>query len=406
MKQRYHFHTPGLFYAILVILIGLAAMNNQNNLMFWLFGMLLSALVVSGVVSTIMLSSLTIRRMDPRHGTVGELMLVRYAVTNRSRFMPVFNIFIEDLPLPDDRPLRWSRLMPPARAWVMHVGPGETVHGEAVFWPVGRGTAQFERIRVTTTFPFGLIKKSISVDQPQHTLVYPMLHQLRQTLMNAIRPAGPSGLKMSSRVGAGDEFYGMREYRWGDNARQISWKRSAVLDDLVTIERADPSPPRLRISLDLTTPTAQLKTTTEEPETARQLEEQAICLAASLLSMADTAGYEVGLAVGGLDTPDIPLRRGQWHMHKIMAALASIELDQERQTESNSFGDAGERAGLVVIRPDRSEPILNRDDAWLLTASHLDTLSVRPLGWDPTAQDKGSTVDQPSPETRKEVSAA
>jgi len=59
-----------------------------------------------------------------------------------------------------------------------------------------------------------------------------------------------------------------------------------------------------------------------------------------------------------------------------------------------------------VIRPDRSEPILNRDDAWLLTASHLDTLSVRPLGWDPTAQDKGSTVDQPSPETRKEVSAA
>jgi uncharacterized protein (DUF58 family) len=307
MTRRYHLHIPGLVYIGIVILIGAAAMNNQNNLLFWVFGVMVSGLILSGLISAWMLMRLVVRRIDPQHGAVGEPLIVRYAVTNRSRLLPVFNIHIEERPVQQE--MGWQRLMAPARGWMMHLGVRETVHGEAIFWPAARGEARFSQMRIWTTFPFGLVKKSITVSQPQHTLIYPMIYELNRNVLSAVTPAGTMGARLTARSGAGDDFYGVREHRAGDSMRHISWKRTARTDELVVIERTNPSPPKLRVVLNLLTPTGALRIGLQEGMTPRDLEERSVSLVASILHAADLQGFEVGLTVLGTGLPPLPVRR-------------------------------------------------------------------------------------------------
>ncbi|MEM7228653.1 MAG: DUF58 domain-containing protein, partial [Planctomycetota bacterium] len=349
-------------------------------------------------VSGAMMSGLRIHRNDPRHGAVGEPLLVQYAVTNRNRFFSIFNIHLREMP--DAERTTWPRLMGAVGAWVMHVGPGETVHGEAVHWPHRRGEARFDQVRAYSTFPFGLLKKSVTFSQPQHTLIYPLVYELQPRVLDAISMSGLTGVRASQQPGSGDEYFGMREYRIGDPLRQISWKRSATRDALVTIERTQPNPPRLRVVLDLTIATNDLPIArTEGVEHAREREENAISFAASLLRMADARGFEIGLTIMGIDTPSIPLRRNQWHFHKMMAALAGIDLDSSRtETRVADIVDF-ERAGLAVVHPDRVD-LSGRDDAWHVSASQLDALAVRQLGVDvnPDAEHNDESADDESTE--------
>ena len=378
MVRRYHLHLPGLLYVGLTVLVGLAAVNRQNNLLFWILGVMLSALLISGVVSGVMMQSLRVKRLVAGHGIVGEPLAVRYAVTNRNRLFAVFAIHVEERPVAGMT--GWPRLMAPARAWVMHLGPRETVHGDAVFWPTRRGEARFDELRIWTTFPFGIIKKSITFSQPQHTLIYPQLYEIRRDVLTAVAPQGIAGTKVSAMTGAGDDYYGMREFRPGDQLRQIAWKRSACLDQLVCLERTKPTPPRLRVIVNLTSPARA----EGAGPSAHQLEERAVSLAPSIVHAADRQGYGVGLSLPGTGAPSLLIRRNHWHRAKIMGALAAIDLEAPR-TRVTAPAAHGELAAQIVIHPDRVDPALGADDALHLTARRLAELVVRPIGWDPEA---------------------
>jgi uncharacterized protein (DUF58 family) len=347
------------------LLVALAAMNSQVNLLFWLFGVMAAGLVVSGVVSGIMMLGLRCRRLDLRHGEVGEPLVVRYEITNRNRLVPVFNVQVEEC---TDRAATWPTFMAPTRAWIMHIGPRETIHAEAVFWPRRRGAVHFDRVRIWTTFPFGIIKKSVTFTRPQHTLVHPQRYALRPQVVRALAPEGLMGAKVTQRSGLGDDYFGMREYRPGDSLHHVAWKRSACQDTLLCIERSRSSPPRLTVILNLTRPTADLRVE-GGVDAARLLEERAISLAASIIHQADLGGYEVGLSIQGSGVPDARPRRSHWHRQKLMAALGAIDLDAARPPAASRPDE--QRTAEVVVHPDRVDPALGGPHAWHLTARQL-----------------------------------
>jgi len=263
--------------------------------------------------------------------------------------------------------------MKPARAWVMHLGPRETVHGEAAFWPTHRGEVRFDRLRVWTTFPFGIIKKSITISQPQHTLIYPLLYKLQRQVLRAVEPQGLAGSRVSQHIGAGDDYYGMRDYRPGDSMRTIAWKRTACLDELVVLQRTKRTPPRLRVIVNLHNPAS------------RRLEELAISLAASIVHEADLAGFEIGLSLPGTDRPALLTRRSHWHCARIMSALAAIDLDAPRVRSGPLPTTYGEHAAQIILHADRIDPTIGRDDAVHLSARQMGRLTVGAIGWDPNA---------------------
>ena len=394
MKRRYHTSIPGILYIGLIGLTAFTAMNNQNNVLFWIVGLLLSGLIISSIISGMMIRSIRIRRLLPAHAIVGEPMIVRYEVTNRSRFLPIFNIHIKERDVPGAS--GFNNMMDRVSAWVMHVGPKETVHGEAILWPRKRGKALFGSIRIWTTFPLGIFRKSIKIPLPQQALVYPQLYELKRGVLEAVTPQGLLGATVSRHMGSGDDYYGMREFRHGDSMKQVAWKRSAAMDQLVCIERTTPAPPKVRVVINLTTPTDQLSARSDEQNNQHKLEEAAISLAASIICAADISGFEIGLKLPGTQLPSILVRRNVWHREKMLSALASIDLDQPRPKFNATSQIETEQIAQIVIHPDRVVTSVGGSMAWHLSARQLDTLTVRAIGWDAAQLTAHNSVSKPN----------
>jgi len=137
------------------------------------------------------------------------------------------------------------------------------------------------------------------------------------------------------------------------------------------------------VILDLATPTDRLRIPDEGHGPRRKLEEEAISLAASILYAAHAADFEIGLTIIGVPGLDSAVRRSTWHLSRLFAALACIDLDVEDRTPRRATAVA-ERSSQVVVHPARVEPGAAREDALHLSARRLADLVEGPLGWDPT----------------------
>lgn len=368
-RYRTRFLKAGVVYVIAILVMGIASGARPNNLIIWVFSAMMAALLASGIVSGFMMTPLQTTRLEPRRGRVGEPLLIRYEIANRSRFMPAYDLAVVESVDP-------RMLEPAGNAWVMHAGPGDVVHAEAVFRPVRRGRVGLSGFEVSTTFPFGLLRKIVRISHRGELLVHPEILPIRADLLARVTSGAFGGQRLSQRGGGDDEFFGVREYRSGDSIRHIAWKRLAGTGQIASIERGRAVPPRVRVLLDLRTPTASLRLAPGED--ARTLEERAIVIAASTIALADRLGYEYALSVAGIAIPSVALRKGHFHREKIMSLLAAIDLDAPR-VAGNGLSSSDERATLVCVHPDRADPGVAPESAWHFTARQLDAL-LEPRG--------------------------
>jgi uncharacterized protein (DUF58 family) len=353
MKQRYRIRLGGLIYIAIAVFIGMAALNTQTNLLFWVFGIMLGGLIVSGLLSGAMLRGVQVERSLPDHGTVDEPLAISYELRNRRWWLPVFGLTIEER--------RWSprdALAGPPLAWLLHVGPRRQVRAAAVAWPSRRGTLRLDRIAVTTSFPFGIIRKSSIVSQPAETPIYPRIHRLRGDLFHAMGVGESALRRRGDRAGGDEEFYGVREYRYGDSIRRIDWKRSAHVGELVSREMTQPTPFRLMVLLDLR----------PRPQRSAEEVEQAISLAASLVCAVVSEGTEVGLAVEGAGAPFLPPRRSRWHRTQLLHALAAIDLNAEQAVRHSPLRISGQ---WIVVHAGLADLSIGPGGAVHLTAREL-----------------------------------
>jgi uncharacterized protein (DUF58 family) len=322
VARRYHFHVPGVIYAIVTVVLFLGAVNGQNNLLFCVFGLAAAGLLISGGISGVMLTRLSIERQAPAVVQAGAPFTVRYVIRSRSRLWPAFALCIEELPAdPDDT--RLSSL----RAFAPHVPAGSRVEIDAAGTASGRGMASLLRVRVWTTFPFGLMKKSVTFRQPDAVLIRPHPADVPDSMLRSA--AGGLEPSESNRpLRTGDEFHSLRDYVPGDSLRRIAWRATARRGALVTREHSGARPPRLWIVPDAPGPGAAADAVARA--------------AAGVASAALRAGFAVAIAAG---ERTIPLGAGAAHLGPILDALALW------MPGPTPVPAASARDRVVVVRP-------------------------------------------------------
>src|SRR6202050_1388434 len=82
----------GLIYILTSVLIGIAALSSGNNLLYVVVAALLSAILVSGVASALVLRSLQLDVHLPEHVFAGRPMLARLLLRNLSSWLPSFSV--------------------------------------------------------------------------------------------------------------------------------------------------------------------------------------------------------------------------------------------------------------------------------------------------------------------------
>ncbi len=362
-RSRFRVGPGGALYTVVTALILAVAIYGQTNLLFWSFGLMVGGLIVSASLSWLMLRGLEVERLLPAHGVAGEAMVLRYSIKNRKQWMPAFGVVICETWGRGGR--GWRKTGPvaerPARlagrplGWVLHVGPNQGVLAEAPCWPMRRGMLTFERVSVSTSFPFGVIRRIVDFELPGSVLVYPQLFRMNRRTIHRLAVTLSAGRRHIDRGGGSEEFFGMREYRPGDSMKMIDWKRTARTGELVTRELTQTTPPRLLVALDLSAlpelPPANTKPTKPrkgKPAPADPLldAERAISLTASLVCDAHFNGYQTGLVVIGVPCMMFPVHHSLPHRTKMLETLSMLDLSSRTDKPPIGVGTPS-----VVIRP-------------------------------------------------------
>jgi len=240
--RRLKFTREGKFFVGITLGVGFAAINTANNLLYLLLGMLLALIVVSGVMSELSLRHLSVVRRLPLRAQVGRAHLVEIEVFNRKQRVPSYAIEVEDL-----------RAGQPAdkRCFFLKVSPQSAQVAAYRRTPTRRGHDLHTGFRVATRFPFGLFEKSREISALGELIIYPAVDPVKLPPLHRGMGVGIDG---AVGRGFGDEFVGLRPMREGEDPRDVHWRKSASLGQLVLRERARESRPDVRLALDVWKP--------------------------------------------------------------------------------------------------------------------------------------------------------
>lgn len=221
-------HGPGFTYCVTTVVLILGAINGQNNLLFAIFGLAAGGLIISGVLSGANLMGIRVERLPPREGVVGETAGLRYRVSNVNRLLPAISLLVEEVALPRHSGGRLAA----TRGFAAGVRARESAMVEASAPCLARGPVRLARFRVTSTFPFGLTRKSVELEASQDLLVLPRPAAVLGEPLRASRgDRRAASVARASREG--DEFHALREYAPGDPVRSVAWRASARVEPLL-----------------------------------------------------------------------------------------------------------------------------------------------------------------------------
>ena len=329
--RRFRLTREGKWFIGATLILGFAAVNGGINLLFLIFGMLLCLLLANGVLSEACLRRLVVTRRLPAAIHAKTPFLVGIAVRNAKKRVPAFSLEVEDMVAgkPVDR-----------RCFYLKVPAGreqETAYRRAL--PC-RGIHRLSGLRLSTRFPFGLLRRSMDLQAPAELLVYPALLPVTDVVLSS-GLAELNDRQSTSRTRQG-EFESLREFRPGDDPRDIHWRTSARrgrhfvrqfegnTGRLVVLALDDAQPKELPPGGDPSAPF-----------------EAAVSLAASAALVLLRQGFQVGLATSGAF---LPPGAGNIHASHILRHLALVQMRPAAETGAGNPVLPAALRGAAVLR--------------------------------------------------------
>ncbi len=270
----------------MTLLLGFAAVNTGNNLLYLLVSALLGFMAVSGILGRLNLAGLGIRLEIPDEVYDSVPTLLSVHLENRKRLLPAFLIEV---------------LLPASRTvfTVVEKRGAASAALPAVFH--GRGTHQVVHARVRSIFPINFFVRSFPVPVGRTITVFPTPRPCRLAGEAGRLDAG--GELPTARKGYEGEISRIADYRGGEPLKMIHWKLSARHDKLKVKELSAVARPPVIIALDLL---------------PGSLEERLGC-AAYLVGACLREERPVGLRLGGRT---LPPAIGRAHKLRLLAELA------------------------------------------------------------------------------------
>ena len=321
---HYDVTRAGVIYVVMTLVIGIAALNTGNNLLYIIVAAMLAAIIVSGFASALVLRDLELDVHLPEHVFAGRPVLGRIAVRNPRRWLPSFSIRVAPSKVSRRKHWRWEPYTfavparrPPEQQWlrlpdrrlrrVPTEEPPPRIFEESVYFPFipagreltadiemrfqHRGRYHENSFGLATRFPFAFLTKTRTVRLMRELIVYPPVEPTDDFF--EVLPMITGEFETFVR-GRGYDLYRIREYMPEDSARHVDWKATAKSGSLKVREFSREDERKLRIVFDNPAPG------TVSPESY----ERAVALAASLgwhFAAADTDISFVAPGLVGVD---------------------------------------------------------------------------------------------------------
>jgi uncharacterized protein (DUF58 family) len=335
------FTRAGLLVLGSTLFTGVIALDMENTVAYQATAWLVALLGVSMIASLSFRARFHVGRTLPRYGSVGQALVYRVHVRNRTRRMLRNLEIVEDLA--DPRPTlsefiarqkargRWGWFRPVTRQFLstrparvnFSPLPALAAHGETdapvELIPQKRGLLRFEGVTVGRCDPFGLFRGVVRVPLPQTVIVLPRRYPLPPIALPGKSQFQQGGVAMASSIGESEEFVSLRDYRPGDPLRRVHWRSWARTGRLIVKEYQDEFFVRHALVLD----------TFAGPERAVELEE-AISVAASFACTVTTQESLLDLMFIGPQAICFTTGRGVAHAEQALEVLSAVQPCREK----------------------------------------------------------------------------
>lgn len=222
----------GRVVLLLAFAVGFAAMNTGNNLLFFGWGLILSSIVISGILSESTLQAATATPLPPEELRAGGDEHLAVLVENRRR-LPGFGVELS-LVFGDKAGVDVRT----GAAFELRLSPGARLSARVPFHPQQRGVLTLKSLRIATAAPFGFFAKERRVEGRSLTHFPPLVVLPERVDTRALGQAlwARLGEHPAGHAGAGDELFSLRPFRNGDDPRRIAWRVAAKTGRLVMRE--------------------------------------------------------------------------------------------------------------------------------------------------------------------------
>jgi len=240
--------TEGIVYLAIMFVLFTGAMLTKQNTLLLVFAMMVGPFVVNGSLAFGMLRATQVVRSAPRRAMAGELFGVELSLSNRHPLLSMWMMSVRD-------EIAHARETLSADVLFARVGPRATQTGHYQLRLARRGRYRLGPLLVSSRFPLGLVERNRLFALPGEILVYPHIGRLSPQWRGRSQGAMELIARPQARAGVfHDEFHRLREFRTGDNPRDIHWRTSARRGELILREYQQNRDLNLAVVVDLWRP--------------------------------------------------------------------------------------------------------------------------------------------------------
>jgi uncharacterized protein (DUF58 family) len=323
--------SEGVRFVLLSVGIGVASVNTGNNLLYLLFAMMLSLIVISGVLSERCFKQVHVSRRLPPALFANQPAPAAFVIANRSSRLPVFSLRIMDLveSTAVDRGIH-----------LLHLLPGAMTIQSYPLLVKRRGPYIFEGLKLFTRFPFGLFVKAVTFPVRSEVMVYPEVKALPSVLLDDLSMVGHD--QTMPQRGQGTTLHNLRLYQPGDDSRMIHWKTTARKSLLIV--RETEAEDQRQVTIVLHTHISHLHLSDGSDPHASF--EKAVSLAASLVVLFTERMYEIRLVVG---EQELAYEIGDTHFARMLSLLAVCRPNIESPSRTRPLRSRGNELSIYVL---------------------------------------------------------
>jgi uncharacterized protein (DUF58 family) len=208
-------------------------------------------------------------------------------------------------------------VVPATGASIPALQKGEVAHATFVLRPDKRGVYPLHGYRVETDYPFGLVHASRTFITEESLTVYPKFDPLDRMDLPMGRRYQPGGMAFVSSRGESVEYIGNRDYREGDNVRDIDWRATARLSRPIVREYREEYFLRAAVVLDTHVPWTSSQSCEDF--------ERAVSLCASCGDYMNRADYLVDILAAGPNLHHLLAGRGLASLDQMLDILARVD---------------------------------------------------------------------------------
>jgi len=281
----------GIIFILVTIAVGSVGLSSQNNLIYFIFSLLLSTYIISGILSI---------------SNILDFDFNIYPIDFIFAKKPQAFYFELDNKTKSHRYLI-SAKVDKFESYFDIIAPGQNKNLITFAFPK-RGKYNLNICNISSEFPFAFFKRMTKISKNNEIIVFPEIKKVA-----LFDTGGSLAMPIKTSELYPEDFHTIKDYRQGEDARNINWKISAKIGDEKIVKRKSEGGAEKLFFVD---------TSVLAYQNSNEFEDAIRRIASAIFS-----SYEQGESFGMiLPDKEISLNSGRKHFEKVMLLLATLSM--------------------------------------------------------------------------------